>query len=74
MESALEMGSKLGLFGDATSQASKLQAVIEVAEGSMRDQLETSQRACAYAAIAQDKERTAAIEDSALYAARHGLA
>lgn len=41
---------------------------------SMPEEIETDQRASAYSALAGDEERSAAIDDSALYSARHGLA
>ena len=73
VENAFDKAVKLGLVDADASGAEKLGQVVAFAEEQMSSQLERVERARAYEAIAEDEERSAAIEASVLNAVRQGI-
>ncbi len=73
VDEALARAPRTGLVSKDSSQAQKLHALVEFANGILRDDEERAEKIAAYQELAADVERAAAIREANLAAVARGV-
>jgi hypothetical protein len=73
VDEALARAPRTGLVAEGSSQAQKLHALVEFANGILREDEEREEKIAAYQELAADTERAAGIREANLAAVARGV-